>query len=76
MRNCNVGIGSIRDRLAKLKGTDVTLRVHNGRNRYSSIRCKIEDVYPAVFTARREDTLDLVTYAYSAVVCGDVSFAG
>ena len=64
----------IKQKIMEMKGKEVSLYINRGRRKVSSLRARIEDVYPSVFTVK-SFPLDLgaiFTYSYNDILCGEV----
>jgi len=67
-------VESIKQKIMELKGKEVNLYINRGRRKVSSIRARIEDVYPSVFTVKScpLDSGSIFTYSYNDILCGEV----
>lgn len=74
MREIVLNLDNTKERVKKLQGREIILRVNKGRNRYISFLGKIESVYPSVFTVRDSEGDALSTYSYSDVLTKTVLF--
>mgnify|MGYP000889781628 CR=1 FL=1 len=74
MRKPIYEMDSVKQRILELKGKTVKLTVHRGRKRYIRYTGVLEEIYPSVFTVRINEhkSMDIITYSYSDVLCGDV----
>ncbi len=60
-------------RIRLLAGLPVNVKVNRGRNKIECYGGKIENVYPKIFTIRKNDGA-LDTFSYSDVVAGNIKF--
>ena len=67
-------VENIKQKILELKGKEVDLKINRGRRKISSIRARIEDVYPSVFTVKScpLDNGSIFTYSYNDILCGEV----
>lgn len=67
-------VENIKQKIVELKGKEVDLKINRGRRKVSSIRARIEDVYPSVFTVKScsLDSDSIFTYSYNDILCGEV----
>jgi uncharacterized protein Veg len=74
MRKPIYEMDSVKQRILELKGKSIKLVVHRGRKRYVRYTGILEEIYPSVFTVRINEhkSMDIITYSYSDVLCGDV----
>ena len=61
------------DRLNKLKGYPLTVKINRGRNRIERLECEIEATYPNVFPLRHSDG-GLSIFSYAALLARNVLF--
>ena len=74
MREIILNLDTTKERVKKLQGRQIILKVNKGRNRYISFHGKIESLYPSVFTVRDSEGNALSTYSYSDVLTKTVLF--
>lgn len=73
MREIKGGIAETKDRIQRLVGVDVRLKVNRGRNNFVNFEGKIKDLYPSVFTFETAAEKPLVlTYSYTDVLTKNV----
>lgn len=67
-------VEDIKQKIMELKGKEVKLYINRGRRKVSSLRARIEDVYPSVFTVKSYplDLGSIFTYSYNDILCGEV----
>lgn len=67
-------VENIKQKILELKGKEVDLKINRGRRKVSSIRARVEDVYPSVFTVKScpLDSGNIITYSYNDILCGEV----
>ncbi len=70
MREIKHEIGFAKERVEKLKGIPVRLRVNRGRNKTSDYIGEIRDNYAAVFTFRTKD--ELMTFSYNDLLTKNI----
>ncbi|HHW90468.1 MAG TPA: hypothetical protein GX745_06185 [Clostridiales bacterium] len=77
MRKPVYEMDAVKKRILSLKGKNIKLTVHRGRKRYVRYTGVLEEIYPSVFTVRvnEQKAMDIITYSYSDVLCGDVKIA-
>ena len=70
-------VENIKQKIVELKGKEVDLKINRGRRKVSSIRARIEDVYPSVFTVKScsLDSDSIFTYSYNDILCGEVKIS-
>lgn len=73
MRKAGLSIEEVKTKILKLKGSEVEVNINRGRKKYESLSGIIKDVYPSVFTIEN-DSLQLQTFSYYDVLCGNVIF--
>lgn len=73
MREHGKGIGEAKERVQKLMGTPLLMKIDEGRGRSALLRGSIIAVFPAVFTVRLESG-DIRTFSYSDVHTRGVMF--
>ncbi len=61
------------ERVNKLKGMPLIVRVNRGRNKIERFEGKIEAIYPSVFTVRLSDG-GLSSFSYADVMAKNVMF--
>lgn len=71
-----LSIYDIKDKVTKLKGQNIELKINRGRNKIVNITATIAQVYPSMFVINPTCTtfLDRKSYSYNDVLCGDVVF--
>ncbi|MBQ7351783.1 MAG: Veg family protein [Clostridia bacterium] len=72
----NTNIADIKDKVEKLKGQNISLKINKGRNKIVALTAIIDQVYPSMFIINptSQVSLDRKSYSYSDVLCGDVKF--
>ena len=67
-------VENIKQKIIELKGQEVSLHINRGRRKVSSLRARIEEIYPSVFTVKSCSVeMDAVyTYSYNDILCGEV----
>ena len=73
MRRRAVNIQEVKQKIAELRGKNLSLAVNRGRNKITTLNGRIEDVFPSVFTFRAAAG-DIVSFSYSDIICGDIQF--
>ena len=73
MRRSVSSVQEVKQRLAALKGKQLSVSVNKGRKRILKYSGEIVDLFPSVFTFRA-DGEELVSFSYSDVICGDIVF--
>lgn len=71
MRRRAVNIQEVKQKIAELRGKNLSLAVNKGRNKITKLHGQIEDLFPSVFTFRAVAG-DLVSFSYSDIICGDI----
>lgn len=71
MRRRAINIQEVKQKIAELRGKNLSLAVNKGRNRITKLDGQIEDLFPSVFTFRAAAG-DLVSFSYSDIICGDI----
>ena len=61
----------VKKSIERFVGKDVSLRIHVGRNRFSTKEGVIECLYPSMFVLKSDCGTSV--YSYSAVACKDVT---
>ena len=71
-----LSIYDIKDKVNKLKGQNIELKINRGRNKIVNITAIIAQVYPSMFVINPTCAtfLDRKSYSYNDVLCGDVVF--
>ena len=69
-------ISEAKDKVLSLRGKDVRVIVNKGRKKIEKYDCRVQEVFPGVFTLSLNGSCPVTTlsYAYSDVVCGNVKF--
>lgn len=77
MRKPVYEMDTVKKQILSLKGKHIKLTVHRGRKRYVRYTGVLEETYPSVFTVRvnEQKAMDIITYSYSDVLCGDVKIS-
>ncbi|MBO7377524.1 MAG: Veg family protein [Clostridia bacterium] len=76
MIKSNGSISSAKERIERLFGKDVSVKVNLGRNKFASFSGKVTGIYPALFTVSpTDDFKGKTTYSYSEMLCGSVKIA-
>ena len=77
MRKAKYELSTVKERVAELKGHPVKMLVNRGRKRIARFTGVLENTYPSVFTVRIDNSksVDLLSYSYSDVLCGDVKLS-
>ena len=67
-------VENIKQKIIELKGKEVSLHINRGRRKISSLRARIEEIYPSVFTVKSCSVeMDAIyTYSYNDILCGEV----
>ena len=68
-------IEDIKRKILQLKGKEVSLHINRGRRKVSSLRARIQDVYPSVFTVKSGLQEAISTYSYNDILCGEVKIS-
>ncbi|MDE6293173.1 MAG: Veg family protein [Clostridiales bacterium] len=71
MRRQAVNIQEVKQKIAELRGKNLSLAVNKGRNKITKMHGQIVDLFPSVFTFRAAAG-DLVSFSYSDIICGDI----
>ncbi|MDE7164718.1 MAG: Veg family protein [Clostridiales bacterium] len=71
MRRQAVNIQEVKQKIAELRGKNLSLAVNKGRNKITKMHGQIVDLFPSVFTFRAVAG-DLVSFSYSDIICGDI----
>jgi uncharacterized protein Veg len=67
-------LSGVKAAISQFYEREVSVRVNLGRNKIVEYEGRLSGVYPALFTvAPSEDFCGKTTYAYSEVLCGNVS---
>jgi len=74
MREAPKSLEEIKGRIQKICGIPVRVKVRRGRNRVEFFQGKVEDVYPKVFTVRKEGG-EIGTFSYADVASGTILFS-
>ena len=71
-----LGLEDIKLKVNNLKGHNIPLKINKGRNKIVSLTAIIDKVYPSMFviSPTSDVLLDRMSYSYSDVLCGDISF--
>jgi uncharacterized protein Veg len=74
MRKVRHDLELVKQEICKLLGKNVKMKVNKGRKKIVSFDAVIEQVYSAVFVVRLREpgTVEIQSYSYSDVLCGDV----
>ena len=74
MRKLGLSLSEVKQKINSLKGENVTLAVNRGRKKIEKMEAKSENIYPSVFTVKvnQINQLDVQTFSYFDVLCGDV----
>ena len=67
-------ITALKDKIIRLKDQDVAFKINKGRNKIITFQGKIVGVYPAMFTIKPTENIDLdrFSYSYFDCLCGDI----
>lgn len=67
-------VDNIKQKILELKGQEVSLHINRGRRKVNSLRARIEEIYPSVFTVKScaLDLETIYTYSYNDILCGEV----
>ena len=68
-------VEDIKRKILLLKGKEVNLQINRGRRKTASLRARIEDVYPSVFTVKSSLENVISTYSYNDILCGEVKIS-
>ena len=71
-----MSVEEIKQKIEEIKGKNIKMLVNKGRKKIEKLEGVIQNLYPSVFTVEVKDIKgsNLVTYAYSEVLCGFVKF--
>lgn len=73
MLEAKVTIAQTKERVRRLQGVDVRLKVNRGRNNFVNVQGRVKELYPAVFTFEAEDTKSpILTFSYVDVLTKNV----
>jgi len=77
MKRTDLTLEKIKEEIDNLKGKYITMKVNEGRKRYINLKGVLEDTYKSVFVVRIESpkSVDLKSYSYIDVLCGNVDIA-
>lgn len=65
----------VRERVERLRGTEIKLLINRGRNKFQEFDGVIENLYPNVFTVKAEEAdTPVMTFTYSDVMTKAVRF--
>lgn len=73
MRENGKNLDDVKQRVEKLKGTQVVLKVNEGRNRINCYNGAVDETYPSVFTFKLDND-KVKTFSYSEVQTKNVKF--
>lgn len=73
MRKAGLSIDEVKLKIRDLKGREVAVNINRGRKKFDTLSGIVKDVYPSVFTIENE-SLQLQTFSYYDVLCGNVVF--
>ena len=73
MREIGTGITLTKERVRRLKGLPLIIKVNGGRGKCTLFYGEVIDVFPSVFTVKTSDG-DKKTFSYSDVHAGSVLF--
>lgn len=66
-------IESVRTKLEKIKGQNITMQVNRGRRKIVNFDARLEKIYPSVFTVTVPCSSEPErSYSYTEVLCGNV----
>jgi uncharacterized protein Veg len=76
MRNASRGIDTVKQQIIDLKDKDAIFRLNKGRNKFITLKGKINNTYPSIFTilTKTEDGMDIISCTYSDVLTGNIKF--
>lgn len=76
MRNAGKGIEVVKKQISEIKDRDVIFRINKGRNRFITLKGKVNNTYPSIFTilTKTEDGMDIISCSYSDVLTGNIKF--
>jgi len=76
MRKGFSNMEEIKQKIYALQGKQVDLTINKGRNKIVELKAYIDKVYPSMFIIKPSEQVDLdrMSYSYSDVLCGDISF--
>ena len=73
MREIGTGITLTKERVRRLKGLPLIVKVNGGRGKSTLFYGEVTDIFPSVFTVQTSDG-DKKTFSYSDVHSGNVLF--
>ena len=73
MRNAGKGIEVVKKQISEIKDRDVIFRINKGRNRFITLKGKVNNTYPSIFTILTK-TEDIISCSYSDVLTGNIKF--
>ncbi|MCH5165878.1 MAG: Veg family protein [Clostridiales bacterium] len=73
MRQRATSVDEVKQKIAQLKGKNLSVAVNRGRKKVTKLSGVIVELFPSVFTFRAAAG-DIVSFSYSDVICGDIVF--
>lgn len=76
MKNTNLTLNDVKNKINSLQGQNIPLKINKGRNKIVSVTAIIDKVYPSMFviSPTTEVDLDRKSFSYNDVLCGDIKF--
>jgi uncharacterized protein Veg len=76
MKNTNLTLNDVKNKINSLQGQNIPLKINKGRNKIVSVTAIIDKVYPSMFviSPTTEVDLDRKSFSYNDVLCGDIMF--
>jgi len=76
MRNASKGIDNIKKQILEIKDKDVIFRLNKGRNKFITLKGRVNNTYPSIFTilTKTDDGMDIISCTYSDVLTGNIKF--
>lgn len=76
MRNACKGIDTVKKQIAEIKDRDLIFRLNKGRNKFITLKGRINNTYPSIFTilTKTDDGMDIISCSYTDVLTGNIKF--
>lgn len=75
MREIINNMEGVRERVERLRGTELKLLINRGRNKFQEFDGVIENLYPNVFTVKADEgDTPVMTFSYSDVMTKNIRF--
>ncbi|MGI6702374.1 MAG: Veg family protein [Christensenellales bacterium] len=76
MRNASRGLDSVKKQILEIKDKDVIFRLNKGRNKFITLKGRVNNTYPSIFTilTKTDDGMDIISCSYSDVLTGNIKF--